>query len=149
MSGKRVQLFLSLSVSVIALYFALRFGVDFLHFSSLKSRACAQISQWEIVNIKGLYGLKAEYSFQFQEKTWRGSSVLNPPYHLNDMAALLALKDRAKESWAVWYNPRNPSSSSLEKAFPYGLLFRALISTGVLIYSFVLRRRLLRSNIFI
>lgn len=144
MSPKRIQLFLILGVCAIALHFSIRLGIGCLHYFSLQKQAKAQISQWEIVEMKDRFGLKAKYGFAIQEKTWQGLFTLSPPYYLNEMAALSALKEKAKNSWTVWYNPKNPQISALEKSFPIGLLIRALICYGVLIYFFCLCKRLAR-----
>jgi hypothetical protein len=138
----KVQLFFFLGVCAITLHFSLLFGKDAARYFSLNERAKAHISQWEIVEIKNRYALKADYAFQAQKKNWTGSFTLPPPYYLNEMAALAALKERAKESWTAWHKGKNPQISALEKSFPAGLLVRMLICYGVLGYLLILKRKL-------
>lgn len=138
----KVLLFFLLGLCAITLHFSIRLGVDSLHYFSLKKRADAKIIQWEIRELKNQFALKADYTFEAQEKSWPGSFMLNPPYYLNEMAALSALKERAKENWTTWYNPKNPRDSALEKHFPVGLLIRTLICYGVLVYFLFLKRKI-------
>lgn len=143
----KTQLFFFLGVCAITLHFSIRFGVGALHYFSLKNGSAAQIIQWEIVEIKNRYALKADYTFECQKKNCTGSFTLNPPHYLNEMAALEALKMKAKESWTAWHNPKNPQVSALQKDFPTGLLIRTLICFGVLIYFLNLKRKIVLSNI--
>lgn len=142
MSPARVQLFFFLGICAITLHFSIRLGGGLFHYLSFENSSIARVSQWEIVEIKGRYGLKADYTFEFQEKNWLGSFAFSPPYHLNEMAALAVLKEKAKEKWTAWYNHKNPQISLLEKNFPKGLLFRTLICYGVLIYFATLKRKM-------
>ena len=144
MSPKRIQLFFVLGVSCMALHFTVMFGFEMANFLRLKNRANAQITQWEIVSVKDRFALKAEYEFNAQEKSCQSSFTLNPPYFLNEMAALGALKELAKNDWGVWYHPKTPQQSALQKSFPTGLLFRTLICYGVLIYFFYLTKKVVR-----
>lgn len=129
-------------VCAIALHFSIQLGIESTSYFSLQKKVKAQITQWEIVEIKGKYGLKADYTFEVQKKSLSGAFLLNPPYYLNENAALSALKKRAKENWAVWYNPKKLSISALEKSFPTELLIKTVICYGVIIYFFRLNRSL-------
>jgi len=142
MSQKRIQLLLLLGVCAITLHFSIRLGAAFVRYFSLQSQAKAHITQWETVGIKDRFALKASYTFEAQGKTWQGLFTLNPPYYLNEMAAFSALKEKAKESWTVWYHPKKPQLSALQKNFPTGLLIRSAICCGILIYFFCLYKRL-------
>lgn len=144
MSPNRMQLFMLLGVSAITLHFTIMLGVETARYLGFKQRASAHVTQWEIVNVKDRFALKADYEFNAQEKNWQGSFTLNPPYFLNEMSALESLKGLAKMSWSAWYKPNNPKVSALEKSFPRGLLFRALTCYGVLIYFLYLTKRVVR-----
>lgn len=141
MNPKRIQLLFFLGVVAISLHFAILLGSELFGYFSLSERTAAKISQWEIVPLKNKFALKASYTFGFKEKIWQGSSVLNAPHHLNEMAALADLKKKAKEPWQVYFKSHNPNISSLERTFPLGLLVRFSCSLCVLIYFFVLNKR--------
>ncbi|MGB7978148.1 MAG: hypothetical protein WCF19_03180 [Chlamydiales bacterium] len=142
MPYRRIQLFFFLGASLIALYFSIRFTSAAISYFALQAQSSPHIDQWEIVEINGLYALKAHYTFGAQEKNWHGTFTLNPPYYLNEPAAFSALKQKAKESWTVWYRSANPSISALQKKFPAGLLIRALICCGVAVYFCFLKRKI-------
>lgn len=133
-----------LGTGSLALFFSLQLVTTCYHYFDLKNQAKAHISQWETVEIKERFVLKANYTFSAKEKTWQASSILNSPYYLNEPAALTALKIKAKENWVVWYSPKNPSRSSLEKQFPLGLAIKTSICFGVLIYFLYLYKKLIR-----
>jgi hypothetical protein len=142
----KIQLFFFLGVCAITLHFSILFGKDAYRYFSLNEGAKARIQQWEIVEIKNRFALKADYVFEAQKKNWSGSFTLNPPHYLNEMAALSALKEKAKEGWTAYYNSKKPEVSALEKRFPTGLLIRALICYGVLIYFWLLKRKVEFAN---
>ena len=140
MSPRRIQLFFIIGVCAITLHFSVLLGIEVFRYFSLKERAPARISQWEIIEVKNRFAIKANFSFNDRQ----GEFTLLPPYYLNEFAALAALKEKAKQDWTVWYNPKNPQISALQKSFPVGLLVKALICYGVIIYFFCLYKRLSR-----
>lgn len=131
-----------MGVCAISLHFSILLGRDLWHYFALDGLAPARVLQWEIVPLKEKFGLKASYGFELQDKTWLGSSVLEPPLYLNEFAALSGLKEKAKEPRNAWYKTGDPAISALEKKFPLNLLIRSLICYGVLIYFFSLYKRL-------
>ncbi len=141
LTPQRFQMILFGAVGLIACYFTFQAGSKIFTYLSLREQAPAQILQWEVEEVDGKYALKAVYSFDGN----RGEYRFNPPYYWNEPSAVAALKAKAKESLSAWYNPDNPSQSALERAFPRGLVFRLLICYGVLLYFFVLRRRIVNS----
>ena len=141
LAAHRLQLVLISAVALISLYFSFQLSVQLFSCVPLAVQAPARVSQWEIEEVKGKFALKAFYSFEAQNKIWKGSCRFNPPYFWNEPSAMAALKAKAKEPVSAWYNPNNPSHSSLEKRFPSSLLFRTIICYGVLIYFFFVRRK--------
>lgn len=143
---KKIQVLSICALVAIALYFSVCLGRSCLGYFPLRAQAQAQVVRWEVLEEDDQFSLKADYTFRAQEKNWQGSAVLGGPPYLNEIAALSALKVKAKQPWSAWYNPKNPSFSALEKSFPAGLLVRTLIVYGVLIYFFYLKRK---SNLLI
>lgn len=135
-----------MGIAAITLHFSIRLGIDLYSYLSLKKSSAARISQWEIVELKGRYALKAEYLFEAQGKNWPGSFILSPPYYLNEAAALSALKEKAKEPFRAWYQPKNPPTSALEKNFPKSLMFRTILCGVVLIYFLFLKRKFIKTQ---
>ena len=144
MTAKQIQLLMIAGVGAIALHFAIQFGKGYFDYLALQKTAKPHISQWEVVQIKDRFALKASYNFTAQEKNWQGLFTLSPPYYLNEPAAISDLKSKAKDSWVVWYSARNPQISALEKKFPLSLLMRTLICCGVLVYFITLYKRLVQ-----
>jgi hypothetical protein len=133
--------------ALIGAYFSIRLGLAVSTYIALSQSVPARISQWEIVEIGDTFPLKASYSFEIQEKIWSGSTVLAAPRHWNEPSAIAALEGLAKQNWKAWYNPKNPSQSSLERAFPIGLLVRTSVCLSVLVYFVFIWKRLLKNCI--
>ncbi len=144
MPSRKIQLLFLLGICAVALHLTVKLGVDFYRYLLFNERVQVQILEWEILPLEGRFALKADYRLQNQGKSWRGSSILPPPYYLNELAALDALQKKAKEKSFAWINSKDPNISSLEKDFPINILIRALICYGVLIYFLYLSKRIIR-----
>jgi hypothetical protein len=114
------------------------FGIAFSQYFSLRESSPALIRQWEIIEDQGGYVLSAKYSLNSSE----GSYTFKSPCYLNEPAALMALKEKAKLPHLAWYDPNKPSISVLEKVFPFGYLIKILVSLSGLIYFLLLFKRL-------
>jgi hypothetical protein len=143
-SPTRLQTALLAGIGLIVLYFSVQLSSQLFVYLSLRERTPVRIERWEVEEVKGNFALAAHYSFVADNKTFSGACRLRPPYYWNEAAAIAALKNRAKEGWTAWYDPSNPSRSSLEKGFPSGLLIRTLICYGVLIYFLLFKRKLVK-----
>ncbi len=148
---KRQKIFFIILVLLGALtggYFSIRTTGALFDFFTFTERAEARISRWEIKEMKGKFPIKSYYSFEAKGAIWHGATQLGEPWHLNEASAVAALQEKAKQSWAAWFNPNDPSKSSLEKAFPSGLLVRTLICYGVFAYFILFFRRFNSENIY-
>jgi len=141
LSPRRIQLFLLLGIVTIAIYFTLRLGCVIYSFYPLNSMAKAQVGQWEVRESGTKYLLKAVYSFETQGKFWNGTYTYKRRY-FNEALAVADLKEKGKEPLIVWYNPKNPQNSALERDFPVGLLVRTLICYGVILYFIFLIKKI-------
>lgn len=100
----------------------------------LEPLAEAQILGWEVEEVRSdRFALRARYSYDYNGKSYVGSTLFEPVY-LNEISAISGLKKAAACSWPVWLNPSRPERSSLEKLFPSVLLVRAVVATIVLFY---------------
>jgi len=127
-------------------YFSFRASAALIDYFTFKEGAPALISRWEIKETKGKFPLKIYYSFEALGNVWQGATQISEPWHLNEAAAIASLQQMAKASWTVWFNPSDPSKSSLEINFPTGLLVRAAICYGVILYFILFFRRLIKST---
>ncbi len=132
---------LAVLASLPAGYFSFRTSRALIDFFTFKEAAPALISRWEIKETKGKFPLKAYYSFEANGNVWQGATRVSDPWNLNEASAVLSLQKKAKENWTVWFNPNDPSRSTLEKKFPSGLLVRTSICYGVILYFILFFRR--------
>ena len=139
-----LPLFLLFSGASIALYFSFYLGNALFFYRSLTSSLPAQIRSWQVQESGGKFSICANYSFDFQGKSWDGSWVFPKPWHLNEPSAIAKLKDLAKEPWQVHFCPADPSRSALQNQFPVGLCIRTFACYGVLVYFVFLSRQLCR-----
>lgn len=104
------------------------------HYFRLTTRADAIIDQWKVVKkSSSSYPICGWYHFEFQGKTYNGTSFLPPPYHLNRLSAKKLIQLQSK-SCKVWLDPYHPHISSFEKKLPLKTIVYTLISLGVTLY---------------
>ncbi len=102
---------------------------------TLETQTEAVIDQWKVVKkSSSAYPIRGKYHFEFQGKTYYGSSIILPPYHLNRPSAKRAAVQLEKEKWNVWLDPRNPSISALQKESPLKKIVYALVALGITFY---------------
>ena len=140
--------FLTLALG-IALFFIFKFGFSVNHYLNLKVQAPVKIEQWELEGAGDRWKIRAVYSLPLEKKSWAGATLFTDRSYLNEESAFRSLQELAKQEWAAWYCPNDPSISSLERIFPYNLLFRTLAACGVLIYFFLFQRWLVRKYLII
>lgn len=145
-SKRTFSLGLMLAVSAVLLYFLSSFLFALSTYFALREKVAARVSRWEVEEVGGKYAIKATYAYEVQGKIWEAETMLAGPLYWNELAAISALREKAKESQTAWYCPKNPARSTLEKTFPHALFVKTLICFGILIYFYFLKNRLL--NIF-
>lgn len=141
LSPRRIQFFLFIGIALIALYFTVRLGGALTTYFPINEMTDAKVNQWEVSERGSKYLLKALYSFEVQGKSWKNAFTFKRLYY-NEALAVADLKDRSKKPVNVWYNPKNPQISALEREFPTALLIRALICYGVVLYFFFLNKKI-------
>ena len=140
MTQRRISLLFFAGICAISLYFAVNLSLALYQYLSLKMEAKAQILEWETLPMKDRAAIKARYQFKYQDKIIRGEYTF-PPRYLNEYAALEAIQIKAKEEQTVWFNPRGPKSSALQKNFPTSLAFKTIICLSVITYFFCVFKR--------
>jgi hypothetical protein len=132
-------IFLILLATLVAAYFSFQTASACFDFYTFKQSAPAQMTKWEIQEVRGKFPIKAHYFFEYHGNIWHGQTRFAKPWHLNELAALSVLEKMAKQNWVVWFHPNDPQKSSLEKIFPTGLFFRTLLCYGVVVYFLFIR----------
>ena len=95
----------------------------------------ATIDHWKAVKkSSSSYPIRGSYHFEFQGKTYQGSSILSPPHNLNRPSAEKAIHNLGGKSCKIWFDPHNPNISSLEKMFPTKKIIYTLIAFGITLY---------------
>jgi len=110
----------------------------------LNGRAQALVSRWEVEEeSSNRYVLTASYSFEANGQTFHGFTRFERPAFLNSDSAIAAVREAvaAPKPLPVWFDASNPDRSSLEKKPVGSLLFRAVLSLGVLIHFVMLRKK--------
>ncbi len=100
----------------------------------LPAHTKAQIETWEVEERSSKFFLVATYFFEVKGEKYAGRCSLKEPAFLNRFSAEAELKRWESYRWSVWYNPKSPKISSLQKLFPYKRLTYALISFSLLGY---------------
>lgn len=121
-----------------ALLFLILSGIAMSHlynYFRLEARVEVVIDKWKVIKkSSSSYPIQAKYHFEFQEKSYRGSCLAPPPYHLNQMSAEKEMELLDKKKWTVWIDPRQPTVSSFEKALPVKKIVYAFFALGITLY---------------
>jgi hypothetical protein len=140
-SFKAIQPLFFFVTFAIVCYFSFLFANNFWDYFSLSQQGKATVFQWEIIQKGEKYPIQASYSFSVGKQKYKNSFIFKKPWSWNELSALALLKEKAKKEWTVFYNPNNPSQSSLENSFPYSILFRTLICYTVFVYFILFRMK--------
>ena len=133
-----IWIVLLLIVVTCALWFITKAGSEVYTYFQLKERAPVVINSWSVEEIKSdRFAVIAHYIFEYQGKTYEGSSSVGG-YYPNPWAAQEGKKQFALKKWSVWINPKDPHHSTLEKQFPLKKSLSALILIGLAMYFFIL-----------
>lgn len=128
-----------------ASYFSFRALQETVRYFSLQQEARAQIVRWEIREVDGKFPISAFYQFEYQGKSWSGFTRLSPPWNLNEPAAVQDLqKNQMQKKWTVWFDPKDPTHSSLEKKIPTNWIIRTILSVAVVVYFLIFMKRISR-----
>lgn len=74
------------------------------------------------------------YTIDIDGKTYEASEQLREPIFRNKAAAEAFKDEYLNDSWTVWYAPKNPNQSTLQKSYPFKELMYALCLFGLLCY---------------
>ncbi len=96
---------------------------------------------WSVKTIPGKfyffeeeYQVQAHYAYAIQEKTYQGFTVLTDTKYLNPWGAEQKIAALSKEPVPLWYNPRRPYDSTLQKYFPLKECISTALLWGLLFY---------------
>jgi hypothetical protein len=78
--------------------------------------------------------LISNYTYQVNGLSYSGETKWSDTPYRNGWAAQQAIEVSAKESFTVWYDPSDPSYSSLQKHFPLKECVYAVFLWGLLLY---------------
>jgi hypothetical protein len=142
LSQKALTVVLIAVSALTSLYFWGLAARVFLAQHSLQEQIPVHVVQWEVQEMSSdQYALQVNYSFERDGHTYQGNTLFTKPIYLNQTAAILALQTQALLPRVAWVDPKNPKRSTLAKKFPQGLVTRALVSSGVLLYFILFYRR--------
>ncbi len=145
--SKNVFSFLFLISGIISLWIGGKFVYHLYEYFNLTQTEVAQVRNWSVEEIKsGKFALIADYSFEKKGTTYTKHFQFKNPIYTNPYIAEDHIAKWKKERWQVWYNPKNPSESSLQKIFPFKEGIHLLLCIGVLLYFSWLRFYIRRVN---
>lgn len=128
------QAFLTVVVAA-TLWYTLSAIYAYYSYSHLKAQASPSTLDWEIVQKSDEdYPVKASYTFEFNNKSYPGSTTFTDTPYRNHWSAEQAVKELSQRKWKIWYDPQNPHHSSLEKKFPFKAVISAVFLCGLILY---------------
>ncbi|MBI3211130.1 MAG: hypothetical protein HYZ47_00360 [Simkania negevensis] len=140
---KRLNFFflgLALAVGGVLIWKSGKFFLELYHYFSLSHQLPIEIEKWEIQEEKGgKFYLSASYQFLVGDHRFKKTYCFPKPVYLNEYLAKDHLEKWKKEKWELWYQPKNPINSSLQKLFPFKEGIHFLLTLGLFLYFLWLR----------
>ncbi len=131
----------------IACWFLGKFSLEWYRYHQFSSETTATIQAWGINEVKkGHYSIYAKYWFENDGETVLGRTNFKLKF-TNEAAAKTTLNDWKRQSWTVYYRPKNPQASTLQRPFPMKEMVHGLIALGVLLYFLYLRKYVISFNL--
>ena len=128
---------------LISSWFALQTIREVYKYVRLNTKASAEIVKWEIKAFSAShYALAATYHYTVGEQDFTGYTILTSSYYPNYYAAESQLKAQKNRFFPIWYQKNHPSYSSLQKNFPKKECVNALLTSGIFLYFYFIRRNL-------
>ena len=122
-------------VAGVGLWIGGKFLFNLHHYFLLSHVAPATISEWKVEELRaGKFTICANFKFQVGETEFYQHFKFSKPVYQNPYLAQALIKDWKDESWQVWYNPKNPEITSLQKSFPIKTGVYFALCLGMLLY---------------
>lgn len=135
MHSNRIWLaFLAVLMMIVVGYSAMAL-YRLYHYYVLSGTASASQIEWSTHRLSDdEYVVDAKYDFPVKGVAVNSESTLKDPVFRNAWAAEQAIKEYQKRAWKVYYNPGNPTDSTLQKYYPLKECISASILWGLVIY---------------
>lgn len=134
---------LFVGTGVIGGYFAIATGLEAWNWICLDGQIPAKVTRWEVEETGSRYLIWADYDYVVEGRRFSGRTRLSGAPLISEGAALSRIRERSRDGWVAFYATSKPSFSSLEKLFPKGNFIKSIISFCVLIYFYVLKKKLM------
>lgn len=126
-------------VLLVTLFFIFKAATSYIAYSSLSKQTEGTIEKVEIVPRGGNYVVWVTFSFLAEgEKITASASPYKPFY--NRFSAEKKASELSQEKITVWYHPKKPLESSLQKNFPTKQVVSAVVLVLITLYFFTLGR---------
>lgn len=145
---KRGWSILLILIAATTIWLGTNFFIEMRAFLRLGASAPASLIEWSVQPIPSLmpellrgdsYALSARCLFRVGDRGYEGTTLFASSPYPNPYAARREIEAQQMQKWSVWYDPADPSFSSLVKVFPAKTGLRAALALGVLLYFLGLR----------
>jgi hypothetical protein len=138
---KRFWQVLLILTSLLSVFFIGKMAREMVAYFSLDQQGKALAVKWEVVEKSpSAFALAASYHFLDGDRLFEGFTEFPKPYCLNRLAAENVIREFASKEWNVFYKSSDAAFSSLQKMFPFKVVFQAILTLGVLVYFLVLKK---------
>ncbi|MEM7174947.1 MAG: hypothetical protein AAF443_03325 [Chlamydiota bacterium] len=135
MVSKSIFQILPLIAITAALWIGGSFGFDLYRYFRLSAATSGEIQSWEVEEYQpGKFAICVNYQFQIRKRRYNQKFHFSKPVYRNPYIAEDHIKQWEKQDWKVWYDPRNPTVSSLQKLFPFKKGIHLILCMSVAVY---------------
>lgn len=135
MQKNTVWMALIATLTLIVLWYSGVFIYRYYNYIRLGAKAPAKEITWTVEPLTDEhYLLRGNYSFNAKNQVFKGSSVVEERGYWNRYSAEKGVEEFSQKKWNIWYNPSDPTYSSLQKNFPLKECVSAAIMWAIVFY---------------
>ncbi|MBA3815852.1 MAG: DUF3592 domain-containing protein [Parachlamydiaceae bacterium] len=124
-----------LAVILVTLWYSGIAIYRYYNYGRLTAQASLTSSEWQIQEVaEDEFYLEATYKFSVRQQVYAGRTSWPREFYRNRWAAEKDIPYVQKHHSVVWYQPSNPTHSSLQKKFPLKECLSAIVLWGLLLY---------------
>ena len=112
----------------IALWIGGQFFYNLNEYFQLSATAPVVLDQWNVKELKsGKFSINVNYQFEWKGQTIHGVYDFPKPIYQNPYIASEHISEWKEKSWTIWFNPKKPTVTSLQKKFPTNIFIFSAI----------------------
>lgn len=135
MHKNKIWIAFLITVAMAVLWFSASAAQLLYGYYSLTEEVPVEQVEWAVKRVyDDRHLIEGSYAFQVEGVEYEGKTLFSEPIYRNAWAAEQGLKELAAKKWVVFYIPKDPKISTINKEFPLKEALSAGVLWGVMLY---------------